>query len=67
MNQYNITLIKNYIKEKGLTKIEFCKSCDISQSCLNNIINGSKNIRLKTLRKILNFLKVKADDFLMLK
>lgn len=51
MKAVYVDVIKNYIKEKGLTKKEFCKSCGISSYALSNILKSNAK-RLSPLLKI---------------
>lgn len=51
-------LIENYIKENGISKTGFCKSCKISTSTLNNIY-ANKDFNLISLFKIARKLKTK--------
>ncbi len=39
-NLVNVALINNYIKDKGLTKSQFCKRCNITILDLNNVMNA---------------------------
>ncbi len=57
-NNINIKLIENYIKEKNLTKIKFCKICKISLGTLNKIMTNNKNFSIVTLFKIAKILNI---------
>ena len=48
----NIELIENYIKDKRLTKKQFCSLCNISYGTLNKLIKGQTNIRIRAIIKI---------------
>lgn len=52
-------IIKDYIREKKLTKTEFCKLCKISIHTLNKILSG-KNFEISALFKIAKVLEMEV-------
>lgn len=50
-------IVKEGIKKKGLTELEFCKSVDYSQPSLHRFYNSGQ-IRVKNARKIIEFLEL---------
>ena len=58
-NDIKIDLINNYLKERNLSKTQFCKLCKISYSTLTNILNGD-NFRLIALFKIAKILNIEV-------
>lgn len=58
-NEINVEVINNYIKENKLTKNKFCKTCKISLSTLNKILNNKENFRIIALFKIAKVLNIK--------
>ncbi len=60
-NTVNVSKIKSYIKENGLTKTEFCKKCEISISAFNRVLTGM-NGKLNTLFKIAKEMKIHIHE-----
>ena len=60
-NTVNVSKIRNYIEEHGLTKTEFCKRCGISISAFNRALAGM-NGKLSTLFKIAKEMKIHIHE-----
>jgi len=60
MNKINTQLIKKYLKEKKLSKSNFCKQCKISVVTLNKIISNKENFRIIALFKIARVLNLQV-------
>ncbi len=56
--QIDVQLIKNYLKNRGLTRTHFCKECKISIVDFNKILTESTNIKLVVLFKIAQLMGV---------
>jgi len=55
--------VENYIKEKQLTKKEFCKICKISITTLNRILNNDETVKLFPILKIIDATELRLEDF----
>lgn len=64
LNVIKTDLIKNFIKENGLTIAKFCELCKISPSTLYRIFNG-KNFILVALFKIACIMKVRVCELIV--
>ena len=60
-------LIEDFRLKNKLTKIEFCKMCDISLKKYNSFLSGEKRVRIGTIRKICMATKISSDVLLGLK
>ena len=57
--------LKDYIRERGFTKVSFAKKAEISRPTLDKILNGSidnKSTFDKHLQKVLAVLNISVDD-----
>ena len=63
--KYNLNLINEYLAEKKITKVDFCKKCDIPKEDLTKIYANDFDVSITTLYKIVKFLNIKANDFLI--
>ena len=57
--------LKDYIRERGFTKVSFAKKAEISRPTLDNLLNGSidnKSTFDKHLQKVLAVLNISVDD-----
>ncbi len=54
---------EKYIKEKQLTKKEFCKTCKICVATLNKISNNDDTVRIFPILKIIDATKLQLEDF----
>ena len=57
--------LKDYIRERGFTKVSFAKKAEISRPTLDKILNGSidnKSTFDKHLQKVLAVLHISVDD-----
>ena len=55
-------LIEEYITKNNLSKIEFCKRCNISYSVLKKILKNKKNFRINSLFKIAKEIDIDAFE-----
>lgn len=63
--KFNSALIDEYLEKPHMTKKEFCKRCGFSTNTLRQFYaENHNNVRYKTLRGILDVLKVKPKDFM---
>ncbi len=44
--------IEEYLKDKKMSKAEFCKRCNMSVPTLNKVINGRLNVRISVIFNI---------------
>ena len=66
-NTINIELIEKYIKDKRLTKKQFCSLCNISYGTLNKLIKGQTNIRIRAILKIAKTIGTKLSCLIITK
>jgi predicted transcriptional regulator len=57
-NEINVEMIKNYMKENGLSKAKFCRQCKISMEVFNKILVNKDNFRIIALFKIAIVMKI---------
>ncbi len=55
--------INYYFKESNLTKKEFGKQVGVSEVTIHNILNGNQSIKVETLQKIAEVLKIEITHF----
>lgn len=60
---FRTNLINEYMKEKGLSKTQFCKECKINIVSLNKILTNDFDIDLKVIFKICKILKTPVHLF----
>ncbi len=63
MKTERVKAVKNYIKEKQLTKKEFCKICKISVTTLNRILNNDETVRIFPILRIIDATELRLEDF----
>lgn len=59
--------LKDYLRERGFTKVSFAKKADISRPTLDRLLNGSIDCKCtfdKHLQKVLAVLGISADDLI---
>lgn len=61
-NEVNVELLKNYMKEQGLSKTEFCRQCKISIEVLNKILANKDNFRIIAIFKIARKLNIQIYE-----
>lgn len=54
---YNYKVIKDYIKQQGITIKEFCERCNISYGQYRRILNDD-NVYISALFRVSRFLKI---------
>ena len=59
---YNCEIIQDYIKRKGISVREFCRTCGISYCHYRKVLNQDGSISIDTLFKIARFLKIPFDS-----
>lgn len=62
--KFNTEIVKNYIKEKGLTVKQFCKLCNISYYNYLQFMKSNFNIYASKVVKISNVLNVYLKDLI---
>lgn len=63
--KYNINIINKYLTENNITKVDFCEKCNIPEEDLTKIYANNFDVSITTLYKIVKFLNIKANDFLI--
>jgi len=61
-------IINNYLKDNGITKYQFAKTCGLPYGTLNDICNGKSDIKKcsgETLLKIAHTIGTSVDDLLI--
>ena len=53
-----------FLKNKNLTKTEFCRLCEIRVFTFDRIMVGNGNVKLATLFKVANILGVQMSEIL---
>ena len=61
-NLIKTELIENFMSEKKLSKVGFCKECKISVATLNKILRNNDNLRIIALFKIAKVMKINISD-----
>lgn len=59
---FNTNAIIKYIKENKLSKVAFCRKCNISLYKLNKLLNNNFNIRISAFINIYNNTNIKISD-----
>ena len=63
MIKLNEEKLTSFLKEKGLSKTQFCKECKISYSTLEKFLTGQcRHCRLDGVLRILNYTKLSYNE-----
>lgn len=62
VTEESLQIIKDAMKEKGITQNDLWKKCDLglTQNVVMKLFSGTHHIRLHSLKKIVDFLEIKA-------
>lgn len=55
--------VEKYLKDKQLTKKEFCKTCKICVATLNKILNNDDTVKIFPILKIIDATELRLEDF----
>ena len=64
--KYKTNLIKKYLKDNKIGKVEFCKRCGISLRTLNKVLTDSGDIGSFNAVKLVTFLHCQIKDIVVL-
>lgn len=58
----NKEMIINYLRDNKLSKLKFCKTCNISYQSLIRILEGDSKVKLITVYKICKTINVELKE-----
>lgn len=64
-NQFNISLIKKYIKDNNYSQSAFCKQCNISTYSLRKIFNNDFSVGIRQVYSVARTIKVDICDLII--
>lgn len=61
----NVGLVKEYIKEKGISRAKFCRECKVSVPTLKLLFEGNSNVGILSVYKIARYMGKELKDMFL--